>query len=286
MLDPITQELAKDKPPVDGETGENGTAADEDSDDWEDQDDGFVDVKASAGLHHRNIDNRLASVQNRLPFSFHPNFRPLTISDLDSCEVLENGAFENPAHRCTREKFEYRLTACPEICFGVFCTILPEDFERFQIDTFPTSHAVETRRENGGRSVLVAHIVATKSDEAVVTDAAMGYPRDFRARTPGTSLLGHDDTGRTVCIHSLAVHPRLQSCGLGKCIVKSYLQHVQSSGFADRCALICQDYLVSYYEKLGFSHMGPSSAGFGGGGWNDMVLDFDRFHMHMPEIKI
>jgi hypothetical protein len=36
--------------------------------------------------------------------NLHPYTRPLTISDLESCVVLENAAFTNPEERATREK--------------------------------------------------------------------------------------------------------------------------------------------------------------------------------------
>ncbi|KAL7627439.1 hypothetical protein AAE478_001632 [Parahypoxylon ruwenzoriense] len=266
----------------------NEIAAVDDNENWVDEDEEFDSAKKTmaAGRNRHRYSNRLSAVQKRVPFSFHPNSRPLTISDLESCKVLENEAFTDPAHRCSKEKFEYRLSACSEICFGIFCTVLPDDAEKFEINTFPASHIVETSRGDGARSVLIAHIVSTRSYGPVVTDATMDYPRDFRTQKPNTSGLGHDEGGRTICIHSLAVHPKLQACGLGRLIMKSYLQHIKSSASADRCALICQDYLIDYYKSLGFRHLGPSEAGFGGGGWHDMALNFSHFSVHMPEIKI
>lgn len=45
-------------------------------------------------------------LQKALPFitAFSPTIRPLTISDLPSCIVLENAAFPNPEHRASPEK--------------------------------------------------------------------------------------------------------------------------------------------------------------------------------------
>ncbi len=60
---------------------------------------------------------KLAKVEAVLPFAFHPNVRPLTISDLESCVALENAAFTDPEHRCTREKVW--LFACL-ILFRIF----------------------------------------------------------------------------------------------------------------------------------------------------------------------
>lgn len=51
---------------------------------------------------------------------------------------------------------------------------------------------------------------------------------------------GHREGGRTICVHSLAVSPKLQGCGLGKLIMKSFLQQMKNLG-AERVALICQN---------------------------------------------
>lgn len=39
--------------------------------------------------------------------TFAPNIRPLTVSDLQSCIVLENAAFPNPDHRASPEKASF-----------------------------------------------------------------------------------------------------------------------------------------------------------------------------------
>ncbi|KAI1755228.1 acyl-CoA N-acyltransferase [Xylaria castorea] len=213
---------------------------------------------------------------SRLPFPFSPLIRPLTISDLESCIALERAAFANPAHRCSRDKFVYRLTQCPELCMGIYCTVVPSNTAGWEIETLRTAHPVETGRDDGAVSVLLAHIVATRSRDEIVTDDAMDYPRDYKAAKNKNSdkpRVGHQETGRTLCIHSLAVHPKLQGVGLGKLILKACMQQVKHSALADRIALICQEYLVNYYKRFGFSHVGSSKASFSGGGWHDMVFD-------------
>ncbi|KAI0161682.1 hypothetical protein GGR52DRAFT_575987 [Hypoxylon sp. FL1284] len=221
---------------------------------------------------------RFANLEAVLRFGFHPNVRPLSIADLESCVALEEAAFMDPEHRCTREKFEYRLSTCPELCLGLFCTVVPSEIQDTDIElvTLPTSHPVETGRANGAKSVLLAHVVSTRSHDPMVTDAAMDYPHDFRIRKGvDDAERGHQAAGQTVCMHSVAVHPKMQGFGLGKLIVKAYLQQQKGSGAARRCALICQDHLVRYYERFLFEYGGPSKATFGGGGWHDMVLDVD-----------
>ncbi len=141
-------------------------------------------------------------------------------------------------------QFVYRLTTCAELCMGVFCTVVPSNTKGWEIDTLHTAHTVETGRDDAAVSVLLAHIVATRTHDEVVTDDSMSYPHgDNTAKSNGDAdpRIGHQEFGRTVCIHSLAVHPKLQGVGIGKLIVKAYMQQVKNSALADRVALICQE---------------------------------------------
>lgn len=252
----------KDEAPADPPKGDDAI------DDSEDLDEDYVDMqKTISGGRQRVI---RGGIQEILPFTFSPNVRPLTHSDLESCTVLEAAAFSEE-HRADRDKIQYRLLACPELCLGLFCTVVPSKAKDFDVDTLATAKPVETGREDGAVSVLLAHVIATRCNGDLVTDTAMDYPKDFRECRANKTSLGHQEAGRTVALHSLAVHPKLQGCGLGKLLMKAYLQQTKNAALADRVSLICQDYLVNYYVKHGFKHLGPSAAGFGGGGWHDMV---------------
>ena len=96
--------------------------------------------------------------------------------------------------------------------------------------------------------VLLAHIIATQSFDAVVTDAAMDYPPDWDSAHPTPATVGHRDGGRTICIHSLGVLPSFQSRGLGRILMTAYMQQISGAGIADRIALIAHE--VSFSEKL------------------------------------
>ncbi|KAH8681447.1 polyamine acetyltransferase [Xylariales sp. PMI_506] len=249
-------------------------------DDSEDLDDEYVEIQKTISETRRvqSRHNGELRVQEVLPFQFLPNIRPLTVSDLESCIALENAAFANPEHRfeCnkfTERKFEYRLSTCPELCMGVFCTVSPASARGWEIDTLNSAKPVETGRDDGSVSVLFAHIIGTRTDSELVTDAAMDYPRDFRTTRPSQSKVGHQEGARTVAIHSLSVHPKLHGCGLGKLIMKAYMQQINNSGTADRISLISQGYLVNYYVRFGFQHKGESRAQFGGGGWHDLTFE-------------
>lgn len=215
----------------------------------------------------------------QIPDNLNPYIRPLTISDLDSCVALENAAFTDPNERASSEKFAYRLTKCGEICFGVFCTVDPSS--GFNAETLAAGRHVETGRKNGAISVLLGHVVAAKTNGPLASDESMGVPKDWDSANPQPSPLGHQEIGRTIVLHSIAVLPQFQGRGLGQVLTKSYIQNMTGAGIADRLALIAHDHKVGWYERLGFVNKGQSQAQFGGGGWYDLTLD-----MKTPDARV
>lgn len=105
----------------------------------------------------------------------------------------------------------------------------------------------------------------------------MGVPKDWRIKkstlpSPGEEEpVGHQDQGSTIAIHSLAVLPEHQDKGLGKMLLKSYIQRIQDAKIADRLVLLAHDHLLPFYTGLGFENAGRSKCTLGGGGWNDLV---------------
>ena len=55
--------------------------------------------------------------------------------------------------------------------------------------------------------------------------------------------------------------------------MKSYQQRMETSGIADRIALLAHDHLVGMYEGMGFERKGKSDCRFAGGGWNSLVSE-------------
>jgi GNAT superfamily N-acetyltransferase len=115
--------------------------------------------------------------------------------------------------------------------------------------TFKTGKPVETCRKNGAVTVLLAHIVATKTTGDVVSDDAMDFPRDWETVKQNRALkIGHREEGRTICVHSLAVVPGYQGRGLGRILLTAYLQQMNGAGIADRVAIIAHD--VSFFPNM------------------------------------
>lgn len=85
-------------------------------------------------------------------------------------------------------------------------------------------------------------------------------------------VIGNDQNGRSVAVHSLAIVPEYQGKGIGRALMDAYIQYIKSAAVsADRIVIIAHDHLIQFYESIGFRTQGPSSCHFGGGGWCDMV---------------
>ncbi|KAJ6172077.1 hypothetical protein N7470_001144 [Penicillium chermesinum] len=187
----------------------------------------------------------------------HPFVQLLSTSNVDDCCKVEQAFPEN--ERCSREKFVYRLSRCPELSLGLFTLPLKDD-------TKPKP-----------RPTLVGHIIATRTSEPCVTDRSMRLPSNWqneRWTFEDNQAIGHEEGGSTIAIHSLAVCPEHQGKQVGSTLMKSYIHRIREAQIADRVAIIAHDHLVPFYESFGFESRGPSKCQFGGGGWVDLVLEF------------
>lgn len=154
------------------------------------------------------------------------------------------------------------------------------------------------------KSILLAAIIATKSTNSTLCSDDAIAPKDWQSFHPNpvtstssehntsnltsstqdeTSTEGHEEYGRTLCIHTMAVLPAFRRNGLGGLLMRSYVQRMQGSGVADRIALVSRDENIDFFENMGFKKMAKSQVRQDGGsfeelseeekGW-DMVLDF------------
>jgi len=151
----------------------------------------------------------------------HPYTQSLSINDIDSCTKLEEETFP-PDERATREKFEYRLKHCGELCVGIYTS-----HSENKIPTAETSAPVYSGAPQR-KAVLIGHLIVTKTTHFTVTDADMEVPSPTSSSTTTTTTDSsssgpHKDEGRTILIHSLAVLPQYQHLGLGRTLMESFL---------------------------------------------------------------
>lgn len=122
---------------------------------------------------------------------------------------------------------------------------------------------------------LIAHLIATKTHDKSVTDDSMKIPtldEHHRVLNPDDTR-GHNNSGRTLAIHSVAVDPSVHGRSVGTLLLKDYIQRITSVHCADRLAIIVREKLKGFYERFGFVDKGPSETSFSGGGWYTMTRD-------------
>ncbi|MBN3307553.1 serotonin N-acetyltransferase [Amia ocellicauda] len=72
------------------------------------------------------------------------------------------------------------------------------------------------------------------------------------------ALTLHKPHGSTVHIHVLAVHRTFRQQGKGSILMWRYLQYLRCLPYVRRAVLMCEDFLVPFYQKSGFKVQGPS----------------------------
>ncbi|KAL9116349.1 MAG: hypothetical protein Q9187_007126 [Circinaria calcarea] len=259
--------------------------------------------------------NRMRNTADSKKGNLHPYVQTLSVQDLESCVALENAAFPEQK-RYSRETLEYLLTTCPELCLGLFSStkISPS------AETEPSHKAAQVPDSStpSHRAILLAHVIATQSDSPTITDVNMDIPSSFRShpnhtgrQDASTSISGssppsdtkplvpakdappvppkdnipargHVPNGHTLAIHSLAVLPTHQNRLLGRTIIKSYLQRMESAGLADGAVLIAPPKLVNWFARVGFRDSGPSQTNLGSGEWRAMVCGFSVMMLPKP----
>ncbi|KPP77262.1 serotonin N-acetyltransferase-like [Scleropages formosus] len=71
------------------------------------------------------------------------------------------------------------------------------------------------------------------------------------------ALTRHKPQGTAVHIHVLAVHRTFRQQGKGSVLLWRYMQHLRSLPCVRRAVLMCQDFLVPFYQRCGFEVRGP-----------------------------
>ncbi|XP_051850981.1 serotonin N-acetyltransferase [Antechinus flavipes] len=77
------------------------------------------------------------------------------------------------------------------------------------------------------------------------------------------SLTLHRPGGHTAHIHVLAVHRTFRQQGKGSILLWRYLQYLCYQSSVRRVVLMCEDFLVPFYQKCGFQTVGPCAVSVG-----------------------
>ncbi|KAK2916672.1 hypothetical protein QQF64_025244 [Cirrhinus molitorella] len=84
------------------------------------------------------------------------------------------------------------------------------------------------------------------------------------------ALTTHVPDSPTVHIHVLSVHRHCRQQGKGSILLWRYLQYLRCLPGLRRALLVCEEFLVPFYQKAGFKEKGPSAITVGALAFTEM----------------
>lgn len=100
--------------------------------------------------------------------------------------------------------------------------------------------------------------------------------RSSSERLTHDSMAKHERQGTNLCIHSVVVDSKHRRAGLGVQMLKLYIDaerlQRQETG-VKKISLIAKTHLVPFYQRAGFTVLGPSPVAHGVDPWIELFLD-------------
>ncbi|MCY9664115.1 GNAT family N-acetyltransferase [Paenibacillus alginolyticus] len=81
----------------------------------------------------------------------------------------------------------------------------------------------------------------------------------------------HAEDGQYLCILTIAVHPSYQRRGVATKLLQRIIEIARKDGL-NGIVLMCEEHLISFYEKHGFLYVAPSASQHAGIKWHEMNL--------------
>ncbi|KAL1914717.1 uncharacterized protein VTP21DRAFT_7975 [Calcarisporiella thermophila] len=169
-------------------------------------------------------------------------FRLISAEDIEAAFRLESQGYPKE-EAASLAQLQFRYKAAGDLFLGAYLT-------HASLQYLPPSQRNEFRDAQ-----LVGYTVATRTSSPTLTHSSMSE---------------HEPQGRTVCIHSVCVDPRLRRMGIAK---RCLLEFIRNCKDADRVSLISHRELLGLYEAVGFKCIGESSVVHGPEKWYECVLE-------------
>ncbi|REE80090.1 acetyltransferase (GNAT) family protein [Paenibacillus taihuensis] len=80
--------------------------------------------------------------------------------------------------------------------------------------------------------------------------------------------------GNHLCVLSVAVSPLARSNGIGQALMEALIDQAVRDKISS-IILMCEDFLIPFYERLGFRYINPSKSAHGGIAWHEMSRIID-----------
>ncbi|KAH3663438.1 hypothetical protein WICMUC_005964 [Wickerhamomyces mucosus] len=188
----------------------------------------------------------------------HLAIRPLNIEDADQIFELESLGFP-PEERCSLDVLKYRLTVAPELSSGLFIREFKPIIDPENNDDYLPEGSTTIVSEK-----LIGHILGTKIPGDLITDESM---MKSESESDGK---GHIESSNTVGIHSITIAPEYQKRNLATLLLHDYIQKLSNQQVGEKISIIAKEYLLAFYNRVGFITKGESKCKHGGEKWFDL----------------
>lgn len=172
--------------------------------------------------------------------------------------TAENGKQYKIKIRLAKDDDLEQIISIEQTCFPPAEAAKPEDFKK-RYAIFKENFVVA---ESVNENKIIGFINGCTTDKPELPDELYH----------DASL--HKPNGDFQTVFGLDVLPEYRKRGVAGELMKYLLKITKERG-RKGAVLTCKDYLVKYYEKFGYKHMGVSKSSHGGAQWNDMVLKFE-----------
>lgn len=108
---------------------------------------------------------------------------------------------------------------------------------------------------------IIGHINGCTTDKPILQDELY------------SNVTLHKPNGAYQTVFGLAVLPEYRHYGVASKLMNEFICVMRSRG-KKGIVLTCKDYLIPFYERLGYTFMGVANSTHGNAVWNTMLIEF------------
>ena len=151
-----------------------------------------------------------------------------------------------------------------------------DKISRLEASAFPQEEAASLAAFQDRLRVYPDHFLVVEHDGEILccVNGLVTDEKDLTDEMYASADL-HDKNGKWQMIFGVATHPDHRRQGLASDMVRRFVGQAEKEGKLG-VVLTCKEYLVHFYERLGFVNEGVSGSAHGGVTWYQMRLTFTR----------